>query len=168
MIVKTKNLLVADKTTFAVKMKKISKNSQNSALNTAFVFAKSQNDAILCSIGRGNPMPTAGAVTVKGGELPENANADSYCFVESAGRTLCGVTVGTFSTPAGSFFVPTVESREKSLDKITNRRLELCKANLHTATVRITLPATPAITVTPPPGVCLQPSFSVPAPDLIP
>lgn len=148
-------------------MKKISKNSQNSVSKSSFAFANLQNDAIFYTIGCGSLMSVAGAATVKGGELPENANADSYCFVESAGRTLCSVTTDTPSTPAGSFFVPDVEVWGKSQRKIISRRLELCKANLHPATVRITLPATPAITVTTPPGVCLQPSFSVPAPELI-
>lgn len=134
-------------------MKKISKNSQNSALNTAFVFAKSQNDAILCSIGCGNPEPIAEVVSVKGGNFLEKSNnADSLYFFEPAGRTIrCGVTIGTISTPAGSFFVPTVESRGKSHEEQTNRRLELCKASLHTAAARIPLPATITMSVTTPP-----------------
>lgn len=146
-------------------MKKISKNSQNSVSNSSFAFANLQNDAIFYTIGCGSLMYEAAVVTVNGGNLPR-IYGDSVCN-ESAGRTsLCGVTSYTSSTPAGSFFVPDVEVWEKSEKDLIRRRLELC-TDQPTAVVRDTLPATPSITVTTPPGVCLQPSFSVPAPELI-
>ena len=96
-------------------------------------FDKSKSGAILGVIGCGNLMYTAAVATVNGDNFQKKSNTDSLYNFESAGRTLCGVTVDTFSTPAGSFFVPTVESWGKSQDLI-NRRLELCNTVLHTAT----------------------------------
>lgn len=96
-------------------------------------FDKSKSGAILGVIGCGNLMYTAAVATVNGDNFQKKSNTDSLYNFESAGRTLCGVTVYTFSTPAGSFFVPTVESWGKSQDLI-HRRLELCNTVLHTAT----------------------------------
>lgn len=79
-----------------------------------FEFANVQNNGIFFIIGRGKLMSQAGVVSVKGGNSENNF---LYRFFESVGRTLCGVTCDTFSTPTGSFFVPAVESWEKSQEK---------------------------------------------------
>ena len=78
-------------------------------------FDKSKSGAILGVIGRGNLMSVAAVATVNGDNFQNFSNTDSLYNFESAGRALLhGVTTYTFSTPAGSFFVPTVESWEKS------------------------------------------------------
>ena len=130
---------------------------KNFAQNTAFRFDKSEKCGILCNIGRGNPEPIAEVAAVTGCNLLKKSNSvDS--FYGSAGRTLCGVTIGTISTPAGSFFVPTVESRGKSLEKQTNRRLTPCKANLQNVRNGSHL-FNNFLSATTPPGV--RPKFSM-------
>ena len=63
----------------------------------------SHSDAIFCVIGRGNPVSKAAVATVTGGILLKNQK-QAYCIVLSlSGALLCGVTLDTFSTPAGSF-----------------------------------------------------------------
>lgn len=80
-----------------------------------FEFANVQNNGIFFIIGRGKLMSQAGVVSVKGGNSENNF---LYRFIESVGRYVCtGVTCDTFSTPTGSFFVPAVESWEKSQEK---------------------------------------------------
>jgi hypothetical protein len=81
-----------------------------------------QKCAILNSIGRGNLMQTAGVASVMGGNSLNKSLTVSSC--EPVGRCICtGVTVCTFSTPAGSFFVSGVETGEKIQTKnLTNRR----------------------------------------------
>jgi hypothetical protein len=82
-------------------------------------FAKTAKSGILYNIGCGNPKSQAAACHRQGGELPRHFFTASLIF-ESVGRAfLRGVTCDTFSTPAGSFFVPTVESRGKSNNKKT-------------------------------------------------
>ena len=69
---------------------------------------------ILGGIGCGNLVSKAAACHRQGGELPNNHFAVSL-NVEPVGRYICtGVTLDTFSTPAGSFFVSGVETGEKS------------------------------------------------------
>jgi hypothetical protein len=81
-----------------------------------------KNCATLSGIGCGSPMQTAGIASVNGGESQNIFFAVSLCF-EPAGRTLCGVTVCTSSTPAGSFFVQDVEVLGKSCAQtLANRR----------------------------------------------
>ena len=73
-------------------------------------LAFSFSSAILKANGCGSPEPVAAVAPQRGGSL--NILFDD--FFESVGRCVCtGVTTGTSSTPAGSFFVPTVESRGK-------------------------------------------------------
>lgn len=72
-----------------------------------------KNNAILGGIGLGTPVSKAAACHRQGGELLNNNFAVSL-NIEPAGRTLCGVTLDTCSNPAGSFFVPDLELREKS------------------------------------------------------
>ena len=77
----------------------------------------SHSDAIFCVIGCGSPVQTAAVATVTGGILLKNQK-QAYCIVLSlSGALLCGVTVCTSSTPAGSFFVPDVEVWGKSRNK---------------------------------------------------
>jgi hypothetical protein len=90
-------------------------------LKTALAF--SFYGAILKANGCGNPVPIAAVAHQLGGSL--NIFDD---FFESVGRCVCtGVTIGTFSTPAGSFFVSGVETGGKS-HKLTNRRLKCVNA----------------------------------------
>lgn len=98
-------------------------------------FDKSKTSAILGVIGCGNPVYQAGVVSVKGGNSLAKNIADSVCIFGSAGRTLCGVTWYTFTTPAGSFFVPDVVIGGKSLDKkpFTKKGSESCKTVLPNA-----------------------------------
>lgn len=75
--------------------------------------------AILKANGCGNPEDKAAVAPQGGGSL--NIFDDS--FFESVGRTLCGVTLSTFTTPAGSFFVSGVVTGGKSLEDLRQRRL---------------------------------------------
>ncbi len=70
-------------------------------------------NAILNNIGIGTPVYTAGVASVSGGDSLNNIFTGS--FFEPVGRTLCGVAVYTCSNPAGSFFIPDLELREKIL-----------------------------------------------------
>jgi hypothetical protein len=85
-------------------------------------LAFSFSSAILKANGCGNPAIAAVAPHL-GGFL--NIFDDS--FFESVGRTLCGVSIATFTTPAGSFFVSGVVTGGKSL-KLSNRRLKCTHA----------------------------------------
>ena len=103
------------------------------------VLANLLSGAILSSIGCGSLMQTAAVVSVKGGN---SGNIFFEQIFESVGRCICtGVTVCTSSTPAGSFFVPDVEVRGKSLTKKTLQTggstwtAQLCS---HTVTARNT------------------------------
>ena len=90
-----------------------------------FEFENVQNDGIFFTIGCGSPVYTAAVVSVKGGN---SGNNFLYRFFESVGRYICtGATVYASSTPAGSFFVPDVEVRGKSLTKkdLIHRRLNM-------------------------------------------
>lgn len=138
-------------------LKKISQNAVSG-------FDFSGKCGILCVIGIGTPVSIAEAAAVKGGDL-QKFYGDSLYF-ESAGRTsLCGVTIDTCSNPAGSFFVPDLELREKSREKLVDRRLELCKSILQT--VNRTL-FSPIFTATTPPGVCpITPQFRSTTPEPI-
>jgi hypothetical protein len=73
-----------------------------------------KNNAILNNIGCGSLMYRAGVVSVNGGNSLKKSFTGSF-YIEPVGRTLCGVTLYTSSTPAGSFFVPDVEVRGKIL-----------------------------------------------------
>ena len=92
----------------------LNKEQKNLVKNAFFALDIFANSDILYGIGCGNPYKAA-VVSVNGGKLPKESNADSLYF-ESAGRTLlCGVTLYTFATPAGSFLVSGVATGEKSL-----------------------------------------------------
>ena len=90
--------------------------------------------AILEANGCGSPEDKAAVAPQRGGSL--NIFDDSF---EPVGRTLCGVTLSTSSTPAGSFFVPDVEVGGKSLKDLRQRRLTCVHA-----------PTTPSAKDTPP------------------
>ena len=85
----------------------------------AEALAKCALGCYIMSNGCGSPEPVAAVAPHRGGSL--NIFDD---FFESVGRCVCtGVTTGTSSTPAGSFFVPDVEVGGKS-HKLTSRRLK--------------------------------------------
>ena len=73
-------------------------------------------------IGCGSLMYEAAVCSFQGRKLLNNFDAVSMYF-EPVGRTLCGVTSYTSSTPAGSFFVPDVEVGGKSHKDLIRRRL---------------------------------------------
>lgn len=79
---------------------------------------------ILKANGCGNPEHTAAVAPVNGGD--SHTNFDD--FIESVGRSFCsGVTVCTFTTPTGSFFVSGVVTGGKSHNS-THRRLKCLHA----------------------------------------
>ena len=72
-----------------------------------------ENKSKVMDNGRGTPSYTAAACHRQGGKLLNYYIARPF-FFGLAGRTLCGATVYACSNPAGSFFVPDLELREKS------------------------------------------------------
>lgn len=102
---------------------KIFKKNEKKGM-TALAFC--QFSGILKANGCGSPEPVAAVAPVKGGDSQTTIYDDFY--FESVGRCICtGVTTGTSSTPAGSFFVPDVEVGGKS-NKLTSRRLKCVNA----------------------------------------
>lgn len=96
----------------------------------AVALAKCALGCYIMSNGCGNPA-TAAVAPVIGGDSQTTIFDDFY--FESVGRTLCGVTVATFTTPAGSFFVSGVVTGEKS-HKQSYRRLKCSNAPTLSAT----------------------------------
>lgn len=88
-------------------------------------LAKVLNGDIFFTIGCGSPVQTAGGVTVNGDNSLYKTFPDSWVYSESVGCILCSVTVCTSSTPAGSFFVPDVEVREKGRKNIQTGALSM-------------------------------------------
>jgi hypothetical protein len=80
-----------------------------------------KNCAMLNDIRCGNRMSKTGVASVNGGNSLNISFADSL-YIEPAGRTLCDVALDTVSTPAGSFFVPGVETGEKSCPENPTQR----------------------------------------------
>ena len=113
---------------------KLAKKSGNTLAFCSF-------SAILKANGCGNPA-IAAVAPHRGGSL--NIFDD---FFESVGRTLCGVSIATFTTPAGSFFVSGVVTGGKSL-KLSNRRLKCVHAPT-TDTPSANSPSTTDVTTIP-------------------
>lgn len=60
------------------------------------------------------------ACFLKGGNLPKIYSQPHYAFLSLQGIRKDGVPCVTFSTPAGSFFIPAVESRERAVKPLTH------------------------------------------------